>query len=216
MRAIASRYRLPALLCVLLAPACVAHPSSSAPAKEYAAMSTSPHDAAAQVDPGQLIGRILTLINSVHGVADLAPDNIERLTGLQVAFHSDDRTQYGASGRVAPDWAYSLASVALKQGQAPSRLDFDFIDTRKVRNEAADTAPICSMDFDGYDRALTGIGFEPIALPAAKNAARFGYQGVEPRRFVRGDVEVTVRTYGDRDPSLGRACVSGLRINVLG
>lgn len=218
MRAIAivSRHRLAALLSVLLAPACVAHPPASAPAKEYAAMSTSANASLAQVDAEQLIGRILKLIDSVHAVADLAPDNIERQTGLPVTVHSADRREYGAAGRVAPDWAFSLSSVAYKQGQAPTRLDFDFIDTRAVRDGAADTAPICAMDFDAYGRALAGIGFQPVPLAESKRAPAFGYQGVEPWRFVRGEVQVTVQTYGDRDPGAGKACVSGLHISVLG
>lgn len=159
---------------------------------------------------------MLKLIDSVHRVADLAPDNIERQTGLRVAFHSEDRTEYGAAGPVAQDWAYSLSSVAYRQGQTPSRLDFDFIDTRQVRAEAADTTPLCATDAQAYARALGASGFVPVGLADSKRPPDFGYQGVEPQRFVRGDVEVTVRTFGDRAPTVGRACISGLRIAVAG
>lgn len=215
--AIASLSRLSAVSCALLAAACAGHPTvSSAPAKENAAMSLSANEAGAAAGAEQLLGRILKLIDSVHAAADLAPDNIERQTGLRVQFHSADRTEYGAAGQVAQDWAYSLSSVAYKQGQTPTRLDFDFIDTRKTRTEAADTAPLCATDFEAYGRALGASGFAPVALAERARAPDFGYQGVEPRRFVRGNVEVTVRTFGDRDPAAGRACVSGLRIAVVG
>ncbi|MFK3651353.1 hypothetical protein ACI2IY_23400 [Lysobacter enzymogenes] len=211
--AVASRLR-PIWLCVLLAPACAGPTFTHVPAKENAAMTPSLADASAPIESAQLISRVLKLIDSVHGAADLAPDNIERQTGLPVRIHSADRTEYGAAGRVSADWAYSLASVSYRQGQPPSRLDFDFIDARTDRSQPADPAAICALDVDGYRRALSSQGFEQTALAEHAPDPGFGFRGIEPLSFVRGKVEVSLRTYDDRDPADGRACVSGVRISV--
>lgn len=211
--AIAARFR-PIWLCVLLAPACTGPTFTHAPAKENAAMNHSLADASAPIESGPLIARVLKLIDSIHGAADLAPENIERRTGLPVRIHSADRTEYAASGRVNADWAYSLASVSYRQGQAPSRLDFDFIDTRADRGRPADPGAICALDIDGYRRALSDQGFEQAKLAEHAPDPGFGFRGVEPLSFVRGRVEVSLRTYDDRDLGDGRACVAGLRISV--
>lgn len=211
--AAASRFR-PIWLCVFLATACTAHPINHTPVNENAAMTPPLADASASIDAAQLISRVLKLIDSIHAPADLAPDNIERQTGLPVRFHSADRTEYSASGRVTADWAYSLASVSYKPGQAPSRLDFDFIDSRADRSGPADTAVICVVNFEDYRRALVGQGFEPARLAEKAPDPGFGYRGVEPWSFVRGKVEVSLRIVGDLDPGDGRACVSGISISM--
>ncbi|MGH8082592.1 MAG: hypothetical protein ACREP7_18595 [Lysobacter sp.] len=211
--AIASRF-VPIWSCVLLVSACTAHTLSPLSAKENAAMSQPSADVSAPIDAGQLIWRVLKLIEAVHSAADLTPESIERHTGLRVHVDPADHSRYAASGQVAPDWAYSLASMTYKQGQTPTRLDFDFIDSRPDRDTPADTGAICPLDFEGYRRALVGQGFKPVALAENSRDPGFGYRGAEPWRFIRAGVEVSVRTYGDRDPGAGPACVSGLRISV--
>ncbi|QCW25278.1 hypothetical protein FE772_05990 [Lysobacter enzymogenes] len=211
--AIAARFR-PIWLCVLLAPACTGPTFTHAPAKENAAMTHSPADASAPVESGQLIARVLKLIDSIHGAADLAPDNIERQTGLPVRIHSADRTEYAASGRIDADWAYSLTSVSYRQGQAPSRLDFEFIDARADRRKPADPAAICALDVEGCRRALSRQGFEEVRLAQHAPDPGFGFRGVEPLSFVRGKVEVSLLAYEDADPGEARACVAGLQISV--
>ncbi|MBN7137356.1 hypothetical protein A7A76_21805 [Lysobacter enzymogenes] len=211
--ALATRFR-PIWLYVLLAPACAGPTLTHKPAKEIAAMPHPLADASAPLESRQLIARVLRLIDSIHGIADLAPDNVEQQTGLSVRIHSTDRTEYAASGRIDSDWAYSLASVSYRQGQAPSRLDFDFIDTRADRSGPANPTAICTLDLDGYRRALSAQDFKQTQLAGHAPDPGFGFRGVELLTFARGKVEVSLRTYGDRAPDDGRACICGLRISV--
>ncbi|TXH66431.1 MAG: hypothetical protein E6Q88_12075 [Lysobacteraceae bacterium] len=147
--------------------------------------------------------RVIKLIDSLHSAKDLAPDHIERQTGIKVEFNESDRTKYGFGGPVTDEWFYNLVSLPEKPGQTPTSLLFSFDD--QTHNNA-DTAPICSFDFADYSSALKAAGFDFKPM--------HGSRGVDAWYFSRGDIGVLAYTHGNQDPEEGQACVSKLIISA--
>ncbi len=147
--------------------------------------------------------RVLKLIDTLHSARDLAPEHIEQATGMRVEINDEDPNIYGFGGKLTDEWSYSLVSTPDKLGEKPSSLRFSFDDTS--RNHA-DPAPICTLGFEDYSKALAASGF------AAKPMQ--GYRGVEGWYFTRENIGVMAYTHGKVDPAAGPACVSKLVISA--
>lgn len=148
--------------------------------------------------------RILKLIDSIRSAQDLAPEHIERETGIHVEFSADDPNVYGFGGDLNQDWAYNLISSSEKIGAKPTSLHFSFDDRSAGRD--ADPASICGMDFDDYRRAMTSAGFESKPM--------YGYRGLDSWYFSRDDVGILAYTHGNANPDEGKACISRIIISA--
>lgn len=147
--------------------------------------------------------RVLRLIENVHDAGDLAPANVEKLTGLKIDIHSADGNDYGTAGRLTDTWYYGLRSMTPSPGARPNRLLFQFDDQTHAD---ADMTPVC-VPLEDYAQALTAAGFE-----SKKLRNRLGTQ--DYWEFSRGDIGVTVHVRGQRDPKDPQVCLSMLIINA--
>lgn len=149
--------------------------------------------------------RILTLIDGIHGPEQIAPAHIEQVTGIKVEFNARDSNQYGFSGELSDDWAYSLVSLTEIDGSRPHRLMFSFEDESADGN--GDMANVCGLDYAGYARALADAGF--VAAPVR------GHHGeVEYWEYERGRVSLQVHVRGESEQRADHACVSMIVINA--
>lgn len=192
--------RASALIVALALPACAAMSSHSEPAKEIAAMTA---ETAPATNAQDLADRVLRLIENIHGAEDLAPQNVERLTGLKIDVHSADGNDYGTAGRLTDTWYYGLRSMTPQPGARPNRLLFQFNDQTHAD---ADMTPVC-VPIDDYARALATAGFESKKLRNRLDTQDYW-------EFSRGDIGVTVHVRGQRDPKDPQTCISMLIINA--
>lgn len=165
-------------------------------------VSTADHPAPSAQEIGK---RVLTLIQNIHGAGDIAPDNIEKQTGMRVRVNPDDPNDYGVTGKLTDVWYYGLRTMSADPGQKPNRLLFQFNDQS---NTGADMTPVC-VDFDEYHKVLTEAGFKSTRLRNRTDTQDYW-------DFARGDVEVTVYVRGKRTPDDPQTCVSMLIINAYG
>lgn len=161
---------------------------------------SDPHPTNAE-DIGQ---RVLKLVESVRGQADIAPSRIEQLTGIKVEFNPDDANEYGLSGQLTKHWAYNLVSLPEGADHRPSRIMLPF-DDESLSN--ADMAPICALHIDAYFAALQRAGF-------VSNAARGKHDRLLHWDFSRDEVSVQIYVRGESDAKAGHACASKLIINA--
>ncbi|MCC7247184.1 MAG: hypothetical protein IT473_01025 [Lysobacter sp.] len=148
--------------------------------------------------------RVLKLIDSIRSAQDLAPEYIERQTGLHVERNANDPHVYGFGGSLSEDWMYNLVSTPQKQGEKPTSLRFSFDD--QTDDGKGDPDEICAMDFQTYRTALTSAGFDFKPMQ--------GRRGIDAWYFTRGDVGVMAYTHGNADPAKGKACISKLIISA--
>lgn len=148
--------------------------------------------------------RVLKLIDSIHSRNDLSPDHIEQVTGMVVSSNPSDANEYGFGGKLSDEWDYNLVSLTEADGSKPSRLMFSF---DGQTNEYADMAPICTMDFDDYAKALAASGFH--STPAYGK-----HQNILYWDFARDNVSVQVYVRGESDAKVTHTCVSKMIINA--
>lgn len=149
-------------------------------------------------------GRVLKLIGAIRSADDIAPDRVERATGIKVAVNPDDHNEYGFGGKLDGAWSYNLVSLTENDGSRPSRLMFSFDDDSRGH---ADMAPVCTMDFDAYAKALAADGF-------ARTPARGEHDRLLYWDFARGGVSVQVYVEGASETAGARSCVSKLIIHA--
>ncbi len=148
--------------------------------------------------------RVLSLIDSIRSTQDIAPEHIERQTGMHVERNQSDPNIYGFGGNLTDAWAYNLVSTPLKQGEKPTILRFSFDDQT---NGQADPKDICGMDFNDYRDALKSAGFDSKPMHSRN--------GLDGWYFSRGDVGVMAYTHGRANPDEGKACISQLVISTF-
>jgi hypothetical protein len=147
--------------------------------------------------------RVLKLIDSLHSAQDIAPERIEKATGIKVEFNDEDRNIYGFGGKLTDQWSYSLVSTPDKLGEKPNSLRFSFDDTTR---DHADPAPVCTLKFDDYSQAMTAAGFAISPIHT--------YPGSDAWYFKRGDIGVMAYTQGKADTQAGPVCLSKLIISA--
>jgi len=148
--------------------------------------------------------RVLKLIDSIHGVDDIAPTHIEKITGMKVDFNPDDRNEYGFGGKLTDVWSYNLLTLTESGGGQPNRLMFSFDDQSHAD---ADMAPICALDFDDYSKALTAAGFASSPAPGEHGSVLYW-------DFARGGVSVNVYVRAESAAKPKHSCVSSIVINA--
>lgn len=149
--------------------------------------------------------RVLKLIDSLRNAQDLAPEHIERITGIPVEINEDDPGIYGFAGKLATGRSYSLVSSPDRVGEKPASLRFAFDDTSRERDPAG-PAPVCEIHFDDYKQALVSAGFTAKAMPT--------FPGSDSWYFSRGDIGVTAYALGNTGAGTAPACLSKLIISA--
>lgn len=147
--------------------------------------------------------RVLALIESLRDTRGLAPENIEKVTGMPIRVNPEDPNDYGVSGKLTDAWYYGLRSMSTAPGSKPNRLLFQFNDQS---NANADMSEVC-VNFAEYDQALTAAGFSSQRMRNRLNTQDYW-------DYTRGDVGVTVYVRGKRTPDDAQTCVSMLIINT--
>lgn len=149
--------------------------------------------------------RVLKLIDSIRSADDIAPTQIEKVTGIKVDFNPADQNQYGFGGKLSDTWSYNLVSLTEADGSKPTRLMFSF--DEQNHDDDADMSAICGLDFDAYAKALKQAGFKSEPAPGERNSTRYW-------DFSRGEVSVHVYVRGESDAKAGHTCVTSLIINA--
>lgn len=142
--------------------------------------------------------RVLRLIDGIHSREDLAPAQLQRLTGVEVEVNAEDPTIYGIAGPVEGQGRYSLVSSHKNaSGQVDSLL---------LSFEPDDAAAPCAS-VEGYRSALAAAGFSGQHLPA-------GHRGNEAWYFTRQGVSVNLHVRPARGASPAPDCVASMVIGV--
>lgn len=200
MRAIA-RICMPGLACALAGCTSIdTNRTQANNAQEFPMIATE-----APITAEDIGQRVLKLIDSLQNAQDLAPEHIERITGIPVEVNDEDPGIYGFGGKLTADWSYSLVSSPDRLGEKPTSLRFSFDDTNRDR-DPADPAPICEIHFDDYKQALVSAGFTAKAMPT--------FPGSDSWYFSRGDIGVTAYALGRTQAGTAPACLSKLIISA--
>lgn len=181
--------------CAAPRPAGPAIPSAPISSKDTTMNATTAPAALAVDDLNQ---RVLRLIDSIRSRADLSPDHIQRLTGVDVEVNAEDPTIYGIAGPVDGQGRYSLVSSHTNaQGQVDSLL-FSF-------EPVSGPAPCARVE--DYRDALSQAGFSGQLMPA-------GHRGRESWYFTRDGVSVNVHVRDAQGAPVPGPCVASVVIGV--
>ena len=158
------------------------------------------------LQPDELGARMLKLIGSIRGLADLSPENIERQTGLTVEIRSQDRTDYGLVGQLQDRGDYSLSAVSYRPGQKPARPDLRL---------SPQTGAGCALEFGATRDALLAAGFAADGPQQPAGLDDPGYRTTEPWSYMRDKVEVELYPADDLAAGQGgRTCLNKISIHV--
>ncbi len=146
--------------------------------------------------------RILQLIGNAHSPADLAPEGIERSTGIQVQYDPRDQRVYGFGNRMDDTWCYNLIAMPKDTDNQPTRLVFSFDD----QTGHSQPPPAGRFDFEAYAEALKAAGY----VGRMRLGPRGAFDGFT---FERDGISVDVQVRGsEADP--GQLRVSSLVIDA--
>jgi hypothetical protein len=161
---------------------------------------------AAPITASVISQKLLALIGDINTLHDIAPSNIERVTGLKVQFDPTNSNSYGVGGKINETWFYNLWSMAssLPPGVKPNQLMFSFDD---AKNGDVDMTDVCDVDFNAYAQKMTDSGYSGKPVYGLRN--RIDYW-----QFTRGDVSLQVYVRGESGEKVTHDCVSKLVINV--
>ena len=225
------------MLATLALSACVQVPPTAL--KETAPMTMSagtyrPHtlDEYPDFTPEEMGRRMLRLIDSLTFFDELSLERIRHVTGLPL-YDIPETTSYGFGLYLpASGWRYVFAYYNNPRSSDLKNISYDFIN----KNEDADMAPVCTMDYDTHVTALKGMGFqerEDMAqyetyprLPPRRNE-RTGLLETPPPKFrrlpayffTRNDVVVQInprREANVPDEKLHHACVEKIDVRRFG
>ncbi|TAA25644.1 hypothetical protein EA660_09355 [Pseudoxanthomonas winnipegensis] len=168
--------------------------AASTPSKDPMMTAT----AAPSLSLDDLNQRVLRLIDGIRTREDLAPAQLQRLTGVDVEVNAEDPTIYGIAGPVEGQGRYSLVSSHKNAaGQVDSLL---------LSFEPGDAAAPCAS-VEGYRNALAAAGFSGQHLPA-------GHRGNESWYFTRQGVSVNLHVRPGRGASPAPDCVASMVIGI--
>jgi hypothetical protein len=161
---------------------------------------------ATAVTASEISQKLLALIADINTLQDIAPSNIERVTGLKVQYDPNNPNSYGLGGKINDTWFYNLWSMSssLPQGVKPNQLMFSFNDDK---DGDVDMTAVCEIDFNAYAQRMTDGGYSGKPVYGVRNR-------IEYWQFTRGDVNLQVYVRGESDEKVAHDCVSKLIINV--
>ncbi|MDP9929253.1 hypothetical protein [Variovorax paradoxus] len=157
---IARKLILPMLAALMLG-ACAQVPPTLL--KEAAPMTMSagtyrPHtlDEYPELTPDEIGRRMLKLIDSLKSFDELSLERVREVTRLPL-YDIPETTSHGFGMHLpASGWRYVFAYYNNPKSPDLKNISYNFIN----KNEAADMAPVCTMDYDAYVTALKGMGFQ--------------------------------------------------------
>ena len=144
-----------ALLLALCATSACAHTPLPVAAKEpnpmtdpTAAPAGNPHLSVEEVGK-----RFLRLLDSIHTRDDITKERVEEVMGLRLSL-SVDGTFYGAEQNEKDGWIWTV-NFYPEGDLNKNGVGLRFINEDRLAN----MTPVCSLNFDYYDKFLKGIGF---------------------------------------------------------
>ena len=100
--------------------------------------------------------RMLKLIDSLTSFDELSLERVREVTRLPL-YDIPETTSHGFGMHLpASGWRYVFAYYNNPKSPDLKNISYNFIN----KNEAADMAPVCTMDYDAYVTALKGMGFQ--------------------------------------------------------
>jgi hypothetical protein len=106
--------------------------------------------------PEEIGRRMLKLIDSLTSFDELSLERVRELMRLPL-YDIPETTSHGFGMHLpASGWRYVFAYYNNPKSPDLKNISYNFIN----KNEAADMAPVCTMDYDAYVTALKGMGFQ--------------------------------------------------------
>ncbi len=149
--------------------------------------------------------RVLKLVKNVRKLKDISAKSIKKSMGIKVILNSEDKNIYGFSGKISDsDWFYSLISLSETKGGTPHRLEFSF---GEPTGNYPDMKPVCSIDFENYQKELTAAGFSVTPYYGEHNRLLW-------HNFLRNNVSVQITANGESAENIQQKCVRMLILEV--
>jgi len=106
--------------------------------------------------PEEMGRRMLKLIDSLTSFDELSLERVQEVMRLPL-YDIPETTSHGFGMHLpASGWRYVFAYYNNPKSPDLKNISYNFIN----KNEAADMAPVCTMDYDAYVTALKGMGFQ--------------------------------------------------------
>jgi len=125
----------------------------NASAKAYRPHTLDEHP---DLTPEEMGRRMLKLIDSLTSFDELSLERVQEVMRLPL-YDIPETTSHGFGMHLpASGWRYVFAYYNNPKSPDLKNISYNFIN----KNEAADMAPVCTMDYDAYVTALKGMGFQ--------------------------------------------------------
>ncbi|MDR6887953.1 MULTISPECIES: hypothetical protein [Variovorax] len=125
----------------------------NASAKAYRPHTLDEHP---DLTPEEMGRRMLKLIDSLTSFDELSLERVREVTRLPL-YDIPETTSHGFGMHLPTSgWRYVFAYYNNPKSPDLKNISYNFIN----KNEAADMAPVCTMDYDAYVTALKGVGFQ--------------------------------------------------------
>jgi hypothetical protein len=198
------RLAVPALACAAALAAGCAHSvsaSASLPAREADAM-TAPGSHAATDNPtltaDEIGRRFLELIGGLESRDQLSVDSIREVMGIAIPLEPGELLAGVGSPDLGGGWRYVLNYVS----ESPSNARGVALSFVNEREDWADMAGVCGLDFDHYHNALVAMGYRDVAIPGEIGELR-------SVRYHKGDLTFSIIPRYANSGS-GRLCVESI------
>ena len=167
-----------------------------------------------ELTPEEVGRRFLKLIDSLKSFDELSTDRVRQVMRLPMVYASEEDGGFLAMTLPKFAWNYIFSYSVDPKYRRYTNAKFEFrhekerVDVRLLE----DMSPVCSMDFNAYEAALTNAGFK-------NEHASYGELGqLLTLQYVRNDVRVQImprREANAPDSKLNRACVESISIHPL-
>lgn len=152
--------------------------------------------------PAEIGARVLGLLTGLHGPNDLAPDAIERATGVAVRHDPEEAERYGFGLPLEAGWMCHLSTIPNRKGTTPRQLTISFDPENEADVELPSSVPV----LEDFARWLVQAGYHREPLLGPRNV-------LWGEVFTREDVEVRVNVECE-DPSAETLRLRITRISV--
>ena len=154
-------------------------------------------------DGGEVLQRLLSLIDSLHQPQDLTPENVTRFTGVALRDSSwSGHLHYDGNASITEKW-FSLYAYGVDDETHQPSFNFSFHETEQDSGIPTPMTGICQLDMDKFHAALLKMGFRHYGNTRQNTPARqyqrnlltldIGYMG-ESEEHVEHDC--VARVYG--------------------
>jgi len=152
--------------------------------------------------PAEIGSRVLALLTGLHDPNGLAPDAIERATGVAVRHDPEETERYGFGLPLEAGWMCHLSTIPNRKGTTPTQLMISYDPESEDDAELPSSVPV----LEDFARALVQAGYRREPLLGPRNV-------LWGESFAREDVEVRVNVECE-DPSAETPRLRVTRISV--